>query len=234
MSVAVIIPAAGSGRRFGSMLPKQFLPLAGIPILARTLLAFERSEVVNRIVVATHPSSIEDVEELGREYEITKLLACVPGGNERQHSIFNALLTPEVQSSDIVLVHDAVRPFIDDEFIRSIVEAALQYGAAVPGLAPRETVKEVDEYNRVLRTHDRSALRMIQTPQGFRLDMLLYAYGRAQDEGFLGTDDASVVEYAGYPVHIVDGREENIKITTPPDMRLAEILATHYNVSLPE
>lgn len=224
MSVAVVIPAAGSGRRFGGNLPKQFVPLVGIPILARTMLAFQQAYVVESIVVAVNPEYASQVQAMADTYGISKLRACVPGGEERQHSIVNALAVDAVRLCEIVLVHDAVRPFIDEPFITSIAEAARQYGAAVPGLVPKETIKQVDEENRVVQTPNRVLLRAVQTPQGFRREVIDSAYKRAEETGFVGTDDASVVEHAGYPVHIADGREENIKITTPLDMSLARLM----------
>ncbi len=224
MSVAVIIPAAGSGRRFGGTLPKQYIELAGMPVLAHTLLAFQKAASVDTIVVAAHPDFVDRIWEIADTCGISKLGACVEGGAERQHSIVNALLVESVRACDIVLVHDAVRPFVDEPFISSIVDAARRYGAAVPGLVPKETIKEVDAGHTVVRTHDRPMLRAVQTPQGFRRELLDTAYRQAIDAGFLGTDDASVVEYAGYPVHVAEGRGENIKITTPVDMKLAELL----------
>lgn len=224
MAVSVVIPAAGSGRRFGSALPKQFVELAGKPILVHTALAFEQSDAVDTIVIAAHPSFIEDIWELARRFGITKIAACVAGGSERQHSILQALATPEVQQSDIVLVHDAVRPFVESALITSIAQAARQHGAVVPGLPPKDTIKEVDTANAVVRTCNRSTMRTVQTPQGFSRTVLHEAYQHANAKGFLGTDDASVVEYAGYSVRVVEGSEENIKITTPFDMRIAEML----------
>lgn len=230
MSVAVIIPAAGSGKRFGGMLPKQFVTLAGMPVLARTLAAFGQADCVQTIVVAAHPDYTAAVRSMAGEYGIAKLRACVAGGEERQHSIMNALDVREVAACDVVLVHDAVRPFVDEEFICSVVDAARRYGAAVPGLAPKDTVKEVDAAGRVVRTHERAMLRAVQTPQGFDRQLLREAYRKASRDGFLGTDDASVVEHAGHTVHVVDGREDNIKITTPLDMRLAELLLRERGV----
>lgn len=224
MAVSVVIPAAGSGKRFGSALPKQFVGIADKPILAHTLQAFEQCSAIATVVVAAHPSYIDDVWHIARRFGMAKVAACVEGGSERQHSILHALATPAVQHSNVVLVHDAVRPFVDSAFIAAIAEAAQQYGAVVPGLPPKETVKEVDATGAVLCTHNRSMLRAIQTPQGFHTELLHNAYKHAAATGFLGTDDASVVEYAGYSVHVVEGREENIKITTPFDMLVAELL----------
>jgi 2-C-methyl-D-erythritol 4-phosphate cytidylyltransferase len=224
LGVSVIIPAAGSGTRFGASMPKQFLMLHGEPILARTLRVFQQTPIVTGIVIAAAGNYHTHIRTIADEYGITKLTDIVSGANERQHSIWNALQTSNVQASDVTLVHDAVRPFCTPEFVQTIVEAAWQHGAAVPGLVPKETVKTVDENSIVQTTHQRSLLRAIQTPQGFRTSLLTAAYKQAQSVDFLGTDDASLVERAGHAVHVVPGLEHNIKITTPFDFLLAEML----------
>lgn len=224
MRCTVIIPAAGSGTRFGSALPKQFVSLLGVPILVRTLQAIEQTSAVQNIVLAASPDFHSFIADLAQEYGITKIAAIIEGGKERQDSIFNALQTSICADSNVVLVHDAVRPFITSDFVESIIEAAWEHGAVVPGLVPKETIKECTEEGLVVATHERSRLRAIQTPQGFRREVLVSAYHKARQHGFLGTDDASVVECAGFPVHVVAGREENIKITTPLDFRWAEFL----------
>jgi 2-C-methyl-D-erythritol 4-phosphate cytidylyltransferase len=230
----VIIPAAGSGKRFAALedapldgtpaLPKQFLNLVGMPILMRTLRIFEKTDCVQSIVIAASPDFHAHITDLCKTYSITKLGALVEGGTERQHSIDNALQTAPVLASDVTLVHDAVRPFVTPEFITNIVQAAYNRGSAIPGLVPKDTIKEINDDGSVRTTHERSRLRAIQTPQGFRREVLSEAYRMAREQGFLGTDDASVVEFAGGTVHIVAGLEENIKITTPLDFAWAELL----------
>lgn len=225
---SVIIPAAGRGKRFGTPfgapLPKQFLDLAGTPILVRTLTVFQETPCVESIILAASLDFHAHIYELCTAHSVTKLAAVVEGGTERQDSIFNALQVAPVQTSDVVLVHDAVRPFISPDFVKNIVEAAYRLGAAVPGLVPKDTIKEVRDDGCVAATPQRSRLRAIQTPQGFRRELITEAYRKARKHGFLGTDDASVVEFAGGTVHIVAGLEENIKITTPLDFALAELL----------
>jgi 2-C-methyl-D-erythritol 4-phosphate cytidylyltransferase len=225
----VIIPAAGSGTRFGASTPKQFLPLDGIPILIRTVLVFERTRAIDAIVIAASPDYHPALKEWCAEYRITKCTTIVAGGVERQDSIVNALHTDVASQSDIILVHDAVRPFITPAFVTNIVETAQEHGSVIPGLPPKETVKEVNNAelgmtNVVLHTHNRPALRLIQTPQAFMRATLVHAYQTAQQQGFRGTDDASVVEFAGGEVRVVAGLEENIKITTPMDWVVAEVL----------
>lgn len=220
--VSVIIPAAGSGTRFGASQPKQFLDLVGIPILVRTLLVFEQTPCIQNIVIAASADFHLHIKELCDEYGISKCAVICEGGTERQHSINNALQTAPILSSEITLVHDAVRPFITPDFVARLVDAANSYGAAVPGLSPKDTIKEINADGSVRVTHQRQNLRAIQTPQAFRYAVLNESYKYAQRQGFVGTDDASVVEFAGGTVHVIDGIEENIKITTPIDFFYAE------------
>lgn len=224
MQTTVIIPAAGSGTRFGAERPKQFIPLLGIPILVRTLQAFEATDAVQNIVIAASPRFHASIAELAHKYRLTKIAGIVEGGKERQDSIFNALQTSISAASDVILVHDAVRPFVTPGFIQTIINSAWEHGAAIPGLTPKETIKECTEAGLVAITHERSRLRAIQTPQGFRREVLVSAYHKARQHGFLGTDDASVVECAGFPVQVIAGEEKNIKITTPLDFAWAEFL----------
>jgi 2-C-methyl-D-erythritol 4-phosphate cytidylyltransferase len=221
---SVVIPAAGVGQRFGAAKPKQFLDLAGVPILVRTLQAFQHTPCIEHIIIAASEDFHAVITKLCGDYAITKCSRLAKGGAERQHSIYNALQTAPVQESEVVLVHDAVRPFVKPEFISRIVDAANTHGSAIPGLVPKETIKEVDSDGRVHITHERSHLRSIQTPQGFRREILTASYDTAHKQGFLGTDDASVVEFAGNAVYVIDGAEENIKITTPLDFAVAEML----------
>lgn len=224
MNTTLVIPAAGSGTRFGASLPKQFVALAGVPIIVRTLQVIEQTSVVQNVVIAAASDFHATIAHLKQEYHLTKITAVIEGGKERQDSILNALQTSACAAAEVILVHDAVRPFITPDFVQHIVEAAWQHGAAIPGLMPKETIKEMSEVGTVRTTHERSQLRAIQTPQGFRREIIVEAYRKAYREGFLGTDDASVVEFAGYPVHIVPGREKNIKITTPLDFQWGEFL----------
>jgi 2-C-methyl-D-erythritol 4-phosphate cytidylyltransferase len=223
----LIIPAAGSGTRFGSAKPKQYLPLAGVPILARTVAVAEQCPSIDTIVIAADAQFHQAITAMIAEHDIQKPLVLVEGGSERQHSIFRALHTPEAQQADLIAIHDAVRPFITPNFVESLVAAARTHGAVVPGLMPKETVKEVDAAGSVQTTHNRSALRLIQTPQVFQREILWRAYCKAQEQHFLGTDDASVVEFAGYTVKVMEGLEANIKITTPADWTFAETLLQH-------
>jgi 2-C-methyl-D-erythritol 4-phosphate cytidylyltransferase len=224
--VAALIPAAGQGRRMGGPLEKQFLLLEGIPLLAHTLRVFESSPLIHGIVVVVPKDRMELVQEkILEQYNISKLLAMVAGGPHRQESVRLGL---EALGSgwELVVVHDGARPLVSSELIARCVETALLHGAAIAAVPTTDTVKEVDPEGFVLSTPRRERLWMVQTPQAFRHDWLLRAHMEAQKEGFLGTDDASLVERLGHRVKVVQGSYENIKVTTASDLKLArEILA---------
>jgi 2-C-methyl-D-erythritol 4-phosphate cytidylyltransferase/2-C-methyl-D-erythritol 2,4-cyclodiphosphate synthase len=218
-TVVAIIVAGGGGRRLGGDLPKQFHLLGGRPLLDRTLSAVAASAWVDGVVLALPPAFPE--EGKGSYRSVEKVLAVVDGGEQRQDSVRNALsAVPE--EAEVILVHDAVRPFVSEELLERCVELAREHGAVVPVVPVRDTVKQWDREGRTLRTRDRSELMLAQTPQGFRAGILRDAYRKAQEEGRQGTDDASLVEGAGYPVIPVPGEESNIKITIPEDLRMAE------------
>jgi 2-C-methyl-D-erythritol 4-phosphate cytidylyltransferase/2-C-methyl-D-erythritol 2,4-cyclodiphosphate synthase len=219
VKVVAIIVAAGGGKRMGGDLPKQFLPLAGRPLLDRSLSAFTGSPRIDGIVLALPPSLSNEVKESYRQ--VAKVVAVVDGGADRQDSVRNALAAvPE--KAEIILVHDAVRPFVSQDLLDRCVELAQEHGAVVPVVPVRDTVKQWDGAEKTLSTRDRSKLMLAQTPQGFRAGILRDAYGRAGEEGRKGTDDASLVEEAGYPVIPLPGEEANVKITIPEDLRIAE------------
>lgn len=219
VKVVAIIVAAGGGKRMGGDLPKQFLPLAGRPLLDRSLSAFTGSPRIDGIVLALPPSLSNEVKESYQQ--VAKVIAVVDGGAERQDSVRNALMVvPE--EAEIILVHDAVRPFVSQDLLDRCVELAQEHGAVVPVVPVRDTVKQWNRAEKTLSTRDRSELMLAQTPQGFRAGILRDAYGRAGEEGRKGTDDASLVEGAGYPVIPLPGEEANVKITIPEDLRIAE------------
>lgn len=231
--VAAVIPAAGEGRRMGGPLEKQFLLLEGIPLLAHTLRAFESSPFIHGIVVVVPKSRMQLVrEKILEQYNISKLLALVAGGPHRQESVRLGLEALD-SSWELVVVHDGARPLVSLELIARCVETAFLHGAAVAAVPTTDTVKEVDSEGFVLSTPLRERLWMVQTPQAFRYDLILRAHTEAQKEGFLGTDDASLVERLGHKVKIVQGSYENIKITTASDLKLArEILAAQEALQL--
>jgi len=237
MKVVVIIPAAGLGTRMTSAPSargkrpapsKQFTELAGVPILIHTLRKFAASPRVSEIVVALRKNEIESfrtrLEEEAKDV-FHKKLQIVEGGEHRQHSVANAIAAISASSSDVVLVHDAVRPFVTDEIIHDVIHAAEKYGAAIAGVPAVDTVKQVErtaEGALIRATVPRERVVLAQTPQGFRYDVLKKAIDEATTDSFLGTDEASLVERSGHEVAVVMGSPRNIKITTPADLELAE------------
>lgn len=232
MKVMVIIPAAGLGTR---MAPpsldkgksKQFTELNGTPILIHTLRKFAASAAVSEIYIALRPGEIPEFRaRLEKEGDILhKRVELVEGGEHRQQSVANALAAISGAPEDIVLVHDAVRPFVSEQIIGEVVQAAQKYGAAIAGMPAVDTVKQVDrtaEGAVITATIPRERVVMAQTPQGFRYGVLKKAFDEAAADGFLGTDEASLIERAGGEVAVVMGSSRNIKITTPSDMELAE------------
>ncbi|MCS6807833.1 MAG: 2-C-methyl-D-erythritol 4-phosphate cytidylyltransferase [Bacteroidota bacterium] len=232
MRTTAIIPAAGFGTRLGSTVPKQFIELAGIPIIVRTLRVFEQCGDIDTVVVAAAPEFHTYILDLKTRYSLQKLTALVQGGSERQHSVANALHSPACSDAEIVVIHDAVRPFITPSLVHRIVQAAIVHGAAIPGVIPKDTIKEctylpdLPSIAYVHTTYERSHLRVIQTPQAFRRDLLTRAFAHAHSHGIIGTDDASLVEASGVSVVVIPGEEENIKITTALDIRWAEYIIT--------
>ena len=221
VSIGIIIPAAGRGTRFGSDLPKQYHELAGVPILARTLGSALHVPNVVSVVVAISPDDTwfdPMLEEAGISDE---RLHRVDGDVERQYSIRNALGHPSLASAEVILVHDAVRPLASADLFTRIANAAFDHGAVIPVMLVTDTIKRVSADGIVHETVPRGDLRRVQTPQGFRADVLRTAYDVATETDILGTDDASLVEAAGTPVHTIDGEPWNIKITTSVDIAIA-------------
>jgi 2-C-methyl-D-erythritol 4-phosphate cytidylyltransferase len=237
MKVFVIVPAAGLGTRMAPLSvakakrrapSKQFKELGGVPILVHTLRKFAASPEVYEIIVALRKSEISGFRtQLEKQYPeiLNKRLQMVEGGEHRQNSVGNALAAVAAEPEDIVLVHDGVRPFVTPQMISEVVAAAQKYGAAIAGMPAVDTVKQVDrtaDGALIKATIPRASIVMAQTPQGFRYDILKKAFDDAAADGFVGTDEASLIERAGHPVAVVMGSPKNLKITTPGDMELAE------------
>jgi 2-C-methyl-D-erythritol 4-phosphate cytidylyltransferase len=229
MKVAVILPAAGLGTRMGKMQPeksgisrKQFMLLEGSPILLHTIRKFAASVEVSEIVVALRRDDVAWVQEMVERDRPARPVRCVLGGDSRQESVANALSTlgPD---TDLVAVHDAVRPFIAPELIAQAIHTAAETGAAIVGIVPVDTVKEVHK-DKVRTTLPRERLVLAQTPQVFRYDLLREAFRRAEEDDFTGTDEASLVERLDeVEVTVVPGSDRNLKITRPSDMDLARL-----------
>ena len=215
-----MILAAGMGRRMGTEMPKQFLPLGGRPLLLHTLERFVRNPLVGDILLILRSEDLEYCrrEVLGPLF-LRKIRALVSGGAERCQSVRAGLQATD-PGDQIILVHDAVRPFVSEDLLARLVGAAIEHGAAVPAVPVQETTKVV-ESGCILKTLDRAVLRSAQTPQAFRRDLLLAAYDSV-DPGMVATDDAMLVERLGHAVKVVEGESHNVKITTPSDLAWAE------------
>jgi 2-C-methyl-D-erythritol 4-phosphate cytidylyltransferase len=220
--VTVVIPGGGVGARLGHRTPKQFLTLGRTAILALTVRHFTGHPAVGAVVIAAPEAHVQRARRLVAPRGRRCALRVVAGGASRQESVWRALQS--IPAAEIVIVHDAVRPFIDRRLIDAVVSAARAEGAAICALPIAETVKRVRE-GRVEATLDRSGLWAVQTPQAFRAPLLVEAHEKARRDGFEGTDDAMLVERLGHPVAVVPGLERNIKITTPADLRRARAWA---------
>lgn len=245
MKATVIIPAAGLGRRFGAK--KQFLLLEGKPVLIHTLEVFERSPSIEGACVAVPETEIASVREMIAQYALKKPIQVVPGGKERQDSV--RLGFEAIDSCDIVVIHDGVRPLVTPEVIEKTIQGALEFGSCVAALPVKETIKRVSAEGFIQGTVDRSDLWSIQTPQAFRYEIFKKAVQKSVADGFLGTDEAMLVERWGFggeagfspefeskhpalpvrdgltqKIKVVAGDPVNIKITSPEDLRVAESL----------
>lgn len=216
--VTAIIVAAGMGRRMGAAVPKQFLPLAGIPLVAHSLRAFQEHDQVDRMVLVLpqegQPGSLDTSQ-------YSKLVATVKGGDTRQASVAQGLAA--VEDPGWVLIHDAARPLVSARLIRSVLKGAREFGAAVPACRVGDTIKQVNG-EVVSGTLARDALIQVQTPQAFQLDLAREAHEAARHDGFVGTDDAQLVERLGRMVVWVEGSPGNLKVTTEEDLELAAAL----------
>jgi 2-C-methyl-D-erythritol 4-phosphate cytidylyltransferase len=205
--------------------PKQFLILDGIPILIHSLRAFAAVERVTAIYVAVRKTEMERVQEQIAEYGFTGKVRVVEGGDCRQESVSHALAALPAQPDDVVLVHDAVRPLIDAATIERTIDAVLEHGAAIVGMPAVDTIKQVERTAHgalITSTIPREFIVQAQTPQGFRVGLLRKAFDEAMADGFVGTDEASLLERIDHPVAVVHGSPVNLKITQPGDLELAE------------
>jgi 2-C-methyl-D-erythritol 4-phosphate cytidylyltransferase len=233
MKVAVIVPAAGLGTRMRRASAektgtsrKQFMLLDGSPVLLHTVRKFAAASRVNEIVVAVRAGDLEWVDDLLRREIRGKRVRVVEGGNSRQESVANALRSLDPDTT-LVAVHDAVRPFIDLQTIEKVIDAAAETGAAIVGIVPVDTVKQVTRTHaskaKIRATLPRDKLVLAQTPQVFRYDLLRRAFAAAESDGFSGTDESSLVERLEQEVSVVLGSDRNIKITKPSDMDVARL-----------
>lgn len=224
MITVAIIPAGGAGKRLKAQVAKQYLLLDHVPVLIHTLKVFQKSKVIDNIVLALPPDNLVSVrQDLLDKYGFSKVTTIVAGGKERQDSVRNGLATINGKC-DVVVIHDAVRPFVSEKMIRLVVAAAKTAGAASAGVKAKDTIKETKKDNMVAATIPRQNVWLTQTPQAFKFELLKKAYKTAYDEKFYGTDDATLVERIGKKVKMINGSYENIKITTSEDLFIAQAL----------
>ena len=220
---SAIIAAAGAGTRMNSDKTKQLLTLCGIPVIVRTLLAFENCKVIDEVIVSARADEIRFYEEFREKYSLKKLTAIIAGGATRQESVLKGFEAIS-DKSEFVAIHDGARCLITPESIEKVVRAAYGHGAATAACRVTDTVKRVNSSGFIEETLDRDSLRLAQTPQVFKTELYRAAAYVAKEEGFCATDDNLLAEHIGYPVKYVDCQSGNIKLTTPDDLTVAEVL----------
>jgi 2-C-methyl-D-erythritol 4-phosphate cytidylyltransferase len=219
MKCVLIIPAAGSGSRFNSKIPKQFYKLDGKEILIHTIEKFTKIKEIDAFIIATRKVYFEKIIKLFFKFEIQKPFKVVAGGKERHDSVYNALLNSGCKEGDIILVHDSVRPFVTGKLIKELIGYAKKYKAVIPVLNISDTLKEVKN-GFIKKTIPREDLKRAQTPQAFEYSLLLKAFKKAEKEKFKGTDEAAVAEHNGVKVKVIQGDILNIKITQKSDLKI--------------
>ncbi len=224
MNIA-IIAAAGAGTRMASDRPKQFLLLAGTPVIIHTLKVFEQCESINEVIVVLPAAESAGFLSLATKFGLRKVARVVPGGVTRADSVKRGLLAIRAATAEIVAVHDGVRPFVTVEEVDAVVTKAQTDGAAILVAPVTDTIKQVDD-GRVVQTLDRGALRRALTPQCFRYELLRQAYQTADVTDSSATDESVLVEHLGHPISVIDGSPRNIKITTVEDLAIAEAMLT--------
>lgn len=223
--ITAVVPAGGQGVRMDSSVPKQFLTFGGIPLLVHALQTFESSPIISEIILVVPESDCDHCRnKIVPSHSIKKVKQVVAGGRKRRDSVLNGLQAAS-SSTEIFVVHDAVRPFLTESMIDEVVEAARKYGAAIVAIPTRDTVKRVDSKGFINETVSRDDLWLAQTPQAFQRDLLLRAHQQGQVDGcFDATDDAFLVERLGLSVAVVQGNSDNIKLTRPEDFQMAQAI----------
>ncbi len=219
MKISALIVAGGKGKRMGAGINKALLPLYGKTIITRTTEVFENNAYVDEIIIVTGAEDIEAVKAAVRD--CGKVAAVVAGGEERQQSVFNGL---SEASGDVVLIHDGARALITDTEIKNVIDGCVKYGAAAAGVPCKDTLKSADADGFIEGTIDRSGTYMIQTPQAFRTEQIRILHKRAASDGLAVTDDCAIAEHYGVKVKITEGSYDNIKLTTPIDLAVGEMI----------
>lgn len=229
--VYAVIPAAGMGARLGGSTAKQFLQLGEAPVLVHTLRRFEETAMVDEVGLAVPENAIAEAEQLVARFRLNKVSKIVAGGAQRQDSVHNVLRLLHLRATDIVLIHDGVRPFVTPRLITRVIEECAQHEAAVPAVQPKDTIRRSNGGGFFDQTLDRAALWLIQTPQAFHAGILLKAFEKAMRDRFFATDEAALVERIGIRARIVEGSYDNIKITTREDLDLGERILARWDVT---
>jgi 2-C-methyl-D-erythritol 4-phosphate cytidylyltransferase len=224
MKIAAIIPAGGSGLRMGYSIPKTYLTFDSVPIIVHTLRIFQDSSLIDDVYLVVQENDREYAKnEIVEKYALTKVRAIIAAGKERQDSV-NHGLTCLTHEHEFVVIHDGVRPLLEKKMLEKTIHVAMKEGAAITGVPVKDTVKSINKLSIIKKTIDRHNLFLIQTPQVFKKGVIVKAYIAAYQDQYYGTDDSSLVERLGIPVKMVEGSYENIKITTPDDLMLAELI----------
>lgn len=223
MKIVALIAAAGKGKRMNTRISKPFILISGKPILAYTLEKFEKCKLIDKIYLVVSPEEKEICHKnIILKYNFSKVQELVDGGETRQDSIYNGLKALD-KDADIVVIHDGARPLVEESIIQDSIEKAQEYGAAITVIPIKDTVKKSENNFFISKTLNREEIWRAQTPQTFKYDIILSAYHQAYKDKHLATDDAAIVESYGYKVKLIIGSEENIKITTPFDLIVADI-----------
>jgi 2-C-methyl-D-erythritol 4-phosphate cytidylyltransferase len=229
---SAVIVAAGKGTRMKTDISKQFIEISGIPVLVRTLYAFEKCTMINEIILVTNETDMVYCRDSIINYHgLKKVKKIVRGGQTRQESVYKGIIEAGDEAGNrcgIIAVHDGARPFIRQEHIMDSIRAACEYGACCVAVPVKDTIKIADADGMVRSTPERSMLWSVQTPQVFKREILINAHEKALRDGFKGTDDAVLVERCGYPLKLVPGSYDNVKITTAEDIALAGVIAEQF------
>lgn len=228
--IAVIVAAAGKGTRLGSQVPKQYLKIGGEPVILKTLKAFESLDAIDHIYIVTNEQYVDHCQQIVDDNGIDKVDAIVKGGRERQDSVYNAIqeINRRRPGVSYVLIHDGARPFVSKDVIVNVIKAMMEKDAAVACVAMKDSIRRIGDEGSC--SVDRNDYFSVQTPQGFKKSVLIEAYDKALKEGYYGTDDASLVERAGYKIELVEGDYQNIKITTKEDLPMENRVGTGFDV----
>lgn len=222
--VSAVIVAAGMGKRMGTDKNKQYIEIGNKAVLAHTIESFQNNEYIDEIIIVTREEEIDYCRrEIVEKFSLSKVKSIVVGGNERQDSVYNGLISVN-QNCEIALIHDGARPFIEDICITNSIICALNFKACVVGVKVKDTIKRVDEKENVIDTPDRTCLWQVQTPQAFHYSLIIEAYKKGIKQGWKVTDDSMLVEKFGHKVKMIEGSYENIKITTPEDLIFAKAI----------